>query len=125
MRKISLYIQAALYIMAGFMHFVTPGVYLSIMPPAIPESWHFFLVILSGIFELLLGIGLLFRATRKWAALGVILLLVAVFPANIYMAIEHEKLGVNVVLAYGRLPLQLLLMWWAWTFFRKPALNRS
>lgn len=123
MRKISLCIQAALYIMAGLIHFITPEVYMPIMPPAIPVNWHFFLVILSGIFELVLGMGLLFHITRKWAAVGIILLLVAVFPANIYMAIEHEKLEVNVWLAYGRLPIQLLLMLWAWTFVRKPALK--
>lgn len=87
---------------------------MAIMPPYLPEpKW---LVALSGLIEIGLGIGLLFPQTRIWAAWGIIALLLAVFPANIYMATADKFLGLSPWLRWGRLPLQGVLIWWAYQY---------
>ncbi len=104
---------AILYIVAGALHFIETGVYLRIMPPYIP--WHLFMVRLSGICEILGGLGLLLPRTRRAAAWGLVALLIAVFPANIYMAMNPIDTGaesIAPVLRWGRLALQPLLIWW-------------
>jgi len=83
------------------------------MPPYIP--WHVAMMRISGVFEILGGLGLLVSETRREAAWGLIALLIAVFPANIYMAIHPIEAGavsIAPVLRWWRLPLQLLLVWW-------------
>ena|SRR5690554_789219 len=113
--QISLYIMAAIYIIAGIMHFITPKTYMKIMPPYIPA--HKSMVLISGVFEIVLGVGLLFDQTRFYAALGIILLLIFVFPANIYMAQRmKQKQSKNRWIAYLRLPLQLVLIYWAYLY---------
>lgn len=87
------------------------------MPPWL--SRPLFLVYLSGFFEIALGLLLLPLLTRSLAAWGIILLLIAVFPANIQMMImyarrKHRLTWITVV----RLPLQLLLIWWAWQYVK-------
>ncbi len=114
MNNLSLYIQAFVYIGAGVNHFLRPKMYLAIMPPYIPA--HDLMVTLSGIAELVLGIGLLFPATRSWSAWGLILLLIAVFPANVYMATAPRFQKLPAWLRWGRLPLQGLLIWWAYQY---------
>ncbi|AWM34069.1 DoxX family protein [Hymenobacter nivis] len=109
---ISRYALAAVFVGAGLLHFIKPATYLRIMPPGLPAPLA--LVYVSGFFELAGGLGLLVGATRWWAALGLVLLLVAVFPANVYMAQMAGPLGVPAWAAWGRLPLQALLVWWAW-----------
>lgn len=86
--------------------------YESIMPPYLPA--HRELVLISGLFEMLGGIGTLIPQTRKAAAWGLIALLIAVFPANVYMAVDTEKFGklAPAWVLYARLPLQFLLIWW-------------
>ncbi|SFQ29808.1 DoxX family protein [Hymenobacter arizonensis] len=111
-RSFSRYALALLFVLAGVWHFVHPATYLAIMPPQMPQP--LLLVHLSGVFEILGGLGLLFRPTRRLAGLGLLVLLVAVFPANVYMALIHEQLGIPGWVAWGRLPLQLPLMWWVW-----------
>lgn len=104
---------AIFYIGAGSLHFLRPEFYLKIMPPYIP--WHLAMVRISGFFEILGGLGLLIPRTRRAAAFGLIALLIAVFPANLYMAtnpIEAGAVSIAPILRWGRLPLQLLLMWW-------------
>lgn len=99
------------------MHFVRPSFYLAIMPPYLPA--HYELVLFSGICELVLGLLLLFPVTGRIAAWGIVLLLIAIFPANIQMAVDyyHEhKPGLWITLV--RLPLQPLLIYWAWTYTR-------
>jgi uncharacterized membrane protein len=106
-------LAAILYVVAGALHFVKPEPYLRIMPPYIP--WHVAMVCVSGACEILGGLGLLVSATRRAAAWGLIALLIAVFPANIYMAahpIEAGAASIAPVLRWGRLPLQLVLVWW-------------
>ena len=103
---------ALLFVAAGVWHFVRPGTYLRIMPPALPAP--LLLVYVSGVAEIASGLGLLLPATRRWAGWGLVALLVAVFPANVYMALIHEQLGIAGWVAWGRLPLQLPLLWWVW-----------
>lgn len=118
MKKILLYLQALFYVLAGINHFRKPSFYLPIMPTWLP--WHLSLVYASGVCELALGILLLPQTTRRAAAWGIIALLIAIFPANIQMLInfinEHNH---YVWVAILRLPLQLLLIWWAWVYTRK------
>lgn len=107
------YLQAALYTGAGVMHLVQPQAYLRIMPAWVPHPEA--AVLWSGVAEIVLGVGLLFKITRRAAALGAITLLIAVFPANVEMAkdrwtADHSGKWLAVV----RLPLQAVLIWWAW-----------
>ena len=120
MSKTSRYLLALLFVAAGIWHFVRPETYLRIMPPALPQPQ--LLVLLSGAAEIAGGLGLLLPATRRLAGWGLLALLVAVFPANIYLALAHERLGMAGWVAWGRLPLQLPLLWWVWVAaVRRPA----
>ena len=106
------------YVVAGAMHFVKPDGYVRIMPDWLPA--HLLLVYLSGVAEIVLGAGLWFTATRRWAAWGLIAMLMAIFPANLNMAINYEQFAnVPAVLLYLRLPLQLLFIYWAWIYTKK------
>ncbi|EPG74133.1 DoxX-like family protein [Leptospira fainei serovar Hurstbridge str. BUT 6] len=118
MKTTLLYIMAFFYIMAGSFHFINPAFYLKMMPPYIP--FHSEVIVISGIVEILLGLLLIPKLTRKSAAWGIILLLIAVYPANIQMFLDawksdNPKLGVTVV----RLPFQFLFIWGAWIYTRK------
>ncbi|MBW0433495.1 DoxX family protein [Leptospira yasudae] len=111
---ISLYTMAVLYIFAGVMHFVLPKFYLRIMPPYIP--YPKFVVYFSGVVEIVLGTMLFFPETRQIGAWGVILLLIAVFPANLYHYQSRRKTDPPKWALLLRLPIQLLLIYWAYTF---------
>ncbi|HAS41129.1 MAG TPA: DoxX family protein [Microscillaceae bacterium] len=115
---ILMYVMAVLYILAGINHFVQPKFYMKIMPPYIPA--HKLMVDLSGVAEVLLGIGLFFPQTRSWAAIGLIALLIAVLPANIYMLTERlanrRFRKIPVAFLWFRLPLQALLIYWAYLY---------
>ncbi|MEQ1646165.1 MAG: MauE/DoxX family redox-associated membrane protein, partial [Pyrinomonadaceae bacterium] len=102
-------IFGVLFIAAGVNHFVDPEFYLSIMPPYLP--WHNGLVIISGIAEIVLGVGLLIPQVSRYAAWGLIVLLIAVFPANLQMA-SHPELYPTIppLVIWLRLPLQGLLV---------------
>jgi len=106
-------VAAVFYIAAGSLHFIKPAPYLRTMPPYIP--WHPAMVRVSGAFEILGGLGLLVPTTRRAAAWGLVGLLIAVFPANLYMAMHPIKAGaadIAPVLRWGRLPIQAVLIWW-------------
>lgn len=106
---------AILFISAGILHFVTPDFFVRIVPPILPAP--LFIVYLSGVFEIALGILLLVPKFSRFAAFGLIALLIAVFPANIYMAISPQTFAdYNPLLLYLRLPIQLLLIFWAFWF---------
>ncbi|RZK63079.1 MAG: hypothetical protein EOO59_00750 [Hymenobacter sp.] len=107
-----MYVLAALFVGAGLLHFWHLATYLRIMLPALPAPRQ--LVLLSGAAEVAGGLGLLLPATRRWAAWGLLALLLAVFPANIYMLEIHAQLHLPAWVAWARLPLQPLLMWWVW-----------
>ena len=112
-----LYTMSAIYILAGVLHFVIPKSFVKIVPKYIP--YRLWAVYISGFFEILFGIGLLFPETQSYAAIGIIVLLIAVFPANLYMAQRmREKKNKYAWIAFARLPLQLLLIYWAWIFIQ-------
>jgi len=113
MRRIRLGLLALLFTGAGVLHLVRPQPFVQIGPPVIPKAA--LMVFLSGLAEIAGGIGLLIPKTRIMARWGLAALLVAVFPANIYMAVRHiEPGGTHVpnALLWLRLPLQPLLIWW-------------
>jgi uncharacterized membrane protein len=110
-------IFAAFFIAGGVGHFVAPDVYMKIMPPYLP--YHRALVLLSGVFEVALGVLLLVPKTSRVAAWGLIALLVAVFPANVFMYQHAESFNVSPTLLLLRLPLQALLILWAWSYTRR------
>jgi uncharacterized membrane protein len=106
---------ALFFVAAGVAHFIMPAPYLAIMPPYIP--WPAEMVALSGIAEILGGLGILFRSTRRAAGWWLIALLIAVFPANIYATSTGMVIGGHDLPAWmlwARLPLQLFLMIWVW-----------
>jgi len=97
------------YTYIGVKHFVDPEWFIKIMPPYLP--YHLELVYLSGFFEIFFGIMLVFKKTRFWASWGIILLLIAVFPANIYLAQTNgDALGTTALIAWGRLPFQAIFI---------------
>ena len=104
--------MSAFYIYVGIKHFFDPEWFMQIMPPYLPL--HLELVYLSGAFEIALGVLLLFEGTRAIAGLGIILLLIAVFPANIYLAFNEKPqqlLGISAFAAsWVRLPIQGVLI---------------
>jgi uncharacterized membrane protein len=106
---------AGLFLFSGINHFLHAELFLRIMPPYLP--WRLELVYLSGSCEILLGMLLLIPRFSRLAAWGLIALLIAVFPANIYMAV-HPELYPNLppVLLWLRLPLQGALIAWAWVY---------
>lgn len=111
MRNLQPTIIGVLFVAAGALHFVRPRMYEAIVPPALPAP-HM-LVIVSGIFEILGGIGVMLPATRAAAGWGLIALLIAVFPANLNMAADPKFESVAPRWALiARLPLQALLIWW-------------
>ena len=112
-KTILLYVMAALYVVAGINHFVRPRMYVKIIPPYLPAPEM--LNYVAGAAEVMLGVGLLFSATRPWAAWGIVALLVAVFPANLYMY-QHNTFGIPSWVLLVRLPLQLVLIAWAWWY---------
>jgi uncharacterized membrane protein len=106
---------------AGINHFVSPAPYLGMMPAAIPEHLHPLLVQLSGVAEILGGLGLILPATRRFAAWGLIALYIAIFPANLNMAVNQLPLGTRHIepwLLWARLPLQVVLIAWAFWYTR-------
>lgn len=114
-RTVLRYIAASGFIIAGALHFVAPGQYQKIIPPQFPAPAA--LVAISGVAEIAGGIGLLIPPLRKAAVWGLIALLIAVFPANIYMATSHEKipnLHIPPWLLWLRLPMQILFIVWIW-----------
>jgi uncharacterized membrane protein len=106
------------FIGAGINHFATPRHYERIVPPSLKGRAQS-VVAVSGVAEVAGGLGVLLPWTRRTAGLGLMALLVAVFPANLYMARapEHFRKIPRWAL-YARLPLQPLMMWWAWTATR-------
>ncbi|HUQ66909.1 MAG TPA: hypothetical protein VM101_12180 [Flavitalea sp.] len=115
LKKIMLYIMSALYMLAGINHFLHPKTYERIMPSWI--GWHRELVFLSGVSEMFFGLLLIPLVSRKIAAWGIILMLVAIFPANIQMMLNYLPLGgLKMWISIIRLPLQILLIWWAWQY---------
>lgn len=110
---------AGIFAAAGVMHFITPNIFISIVPRWLP-SWlpsARTLVYVSGVLEILGAIGLLLPSTRVLAAYALIALLIAVFPANIQMLLDARARDAAdwwIAALWIRLPLQLVLIWWVW-----------
>tara|TARA_B100001250_G_scaffold253908_1_gene218437 strand:+ start:320 stop:682 length:363 start_codon:yes stop_codon:yes gene_type:complete len=109
LKNITIYIMSIFYIQIGIKHFTDPNWFLLIMPPYLP--FHKELVYISGFFEIILGLMLIFKKTRFLAGWGLILLLIAVFPANIYLAQTNgTAMNISAAIAWGRLPFQLVFI---------------
>ena len=108
-KTISIIIMSLFYIMAGTNHFINPDWYVRIVPPILPFKTA--IVYISGILEIILGSLLIFPKTRFIAGWGLIILLVAVYPANIYVALTNgEAMDITPLIAWGRLPFQFILI---------------
>ncbi len=111
------------YAGAGLLHWLATPTYANIMPSYLPA--HRALVLVSGAAEMVGGLGLLVPESatgqpRRAAAWGLVLLLIAVFPANVTMVAEHGRFPqVPLWVAWARLPLQVPLIWWAWRYTRR------
>jgi uncharacterized membrane protein len=106
-----------LFVLAGVLHFVKTGMYVKIMPPLFPAPRM--MVYLSGVAEILGGIGVLVPATRQAAAWGLVALLVCVWPANFYMAMRPDLFpGIPGWALWARIPVQVPMIWWAWLYTR-------
>jgi uncharacterized membrane protein len=106
------YVLAAIMVFAGVNHFLKPRVFERIVPPYLPRPRE--LVLVSGVAEVLLGILLLVPATTRLAAWGLAALFLAVFPANVHMALHPERFRkIPPILLWLRLPLQAVLIAWA------------
>lgn len=109
---------AAFFAFAGTMHFVIPRSYEAIMPPSLPR--HREAVIVSGVAEIVGGLAVIPRRSRRFARWWLLALLVAVFPANVHMAVDPEQVkGLDLqrvprLALWARLPLQPLAMLWVW-----------
>ena len=116
------WLLTAFMVLAGLNHFISPTPYVAIVPSALPA--HLALVYLSGVAEILGGLGLILPATRRLAAWGLIALFLAIVPANINMALHHLPMGGNDLPTWAlwlRLPLQVVLIAWAWLYTRPHA----
>ncbi|KQS41879.1 DoxX family protein [Pedobacter sp. Leaf194] len=119
--KLFLWIYALLYVLAGLNHFISTDVYYAIMPEWLPA--HSLLIYLSGIIEIGLGVLLLFSGVRKLAAILLIVMLISFLPVHMYMIQKAPfmlgKILVTPIIAWARLPLQALLIYWAFYYYNK------
>ena len=113
--ELLLYVMAGFFIFAGYYHFKKPKFFLRIIPPFLPlKEWINWI---TGVAEIILGTLLLFPDTRSQAAWGVMVLLVAIFPANVYHLIaKGAGMKVPIWALWLRLPLQGVLIWWAYQY---------
>ncbi len=111
MHRFSVYLIALLFAAAGTAHFVRPSAFARIVPPYLPAPYA--LVYVSGAAELLGALGVLVPGLRRYAGWGLILLALAVFPANVHMALHPADFeGIPAWALYLRLPLQVALVGW-------------
>ncbi|MBM3730975.1 MAG: DoxX family membrane protein [Actinobacteria bacterium] len=106
-------------LLAGVTHFANPHFFNDIVPPWLPPNESFW-TYASGVAEVIVGILLLRSSTRRRGAIAAIWLFVAVYPANLYMTWDWRDRAVSAqVVSWVRLPLQFLLIWWAWRIAEK------
>ena len=109
--------MGAIYIFAGFMHFIKPKIYLRIMPRYLPA--HKALVLLSGLAEIVLGIGLFFEGTKNFSIYGIIAMLAVFLLVHFYMlSSEKASAGLPRWALLLRLPIQFALMYWAFMYLK-------
>ena len=110
---------AAFLLVAGAAHFLNPDFFDAIVPPWAPGSARF-ATYASGVAELLIGLGIVVKRTRRLALWSAAALFVAVYPANLYMAWDwRDRELTDRLVAYGRLPLQIPMIWWAVALARR------
>jgi len=106
--------MAGFYVFAGVSHFRVPKFFLKITPTWVPFPEKVNIIV--GVIEIVLGLALLYSLTRPYAAIGIIALLIAVFPANIYHFQKARRKGKHIIPTLIRLPIQGLLIYWAYSF---------
>lgn len=110
-----LYLMATVYVVAGLMHFIKPGMYKQILPAYLPG--HKILVTLSGLAEIILGVALCFAATKDLAIYGIIGMLTFFLPVHFHMLFnEKASMGLPRWMLIWRIPLQFALMYWAYLY---------
>lgn len=116
---------ALFFVVAGLNHFRDPALYVAMMPPFLPAPEA--LNVVSGLAEVLGGLGVLWPRTRRLSGYGLIALLVAVFPANVHVALQGEMVGVAAPpwALWARLPLQVVFIAWVWWCAGRAAAQRS
>ena len=115
MSKVFLYLMSSLYILAGISHFIYPKFYLKIIPLGLP--YHSFINYGTGVLEIIFALMLIPASTRVLGAWLIIALLIAIFSANIKMCVDfYHKSHPQFWIALVRLPLQFVLMGWAWLY---------
>lgn len=113
MPRLPLIIIATFFLAGGIGHFVAIDFFVSVMPDYL--GYHRELVIISGVFEILGGMGILIPKTRLLAGYGLMALIVAVYPANIHMALHPERYpDMTTMFLYLRLPFQFIFLWFVW-----------
>ena len=111
-KPLSIIIMSWFYISVGISHFTDPNWFLQIVPPYLPYKLE--LVYISGFLEIILGIMLIIPSIRSYAGWGLIMLLIAVYPANIYLAQTNgAAMKTSSIVAWGRLPFQFLFIYLA------------
>jgi uncharacterized membrane protein len=122
-KRIGLALLAAFFVFAGVSHFTNPDFFVAIVPEWLPGS-PLAIVQLSGVAEILGGLGVLWPPTRRLAGWGLVALLIAVYPANVQMALDAERwaaAGTPPWALWARLPFQFLFIGWAWWATRPDA----
>ncbi|WP_435117722.1 DoxX family protein [Halolamina sp. C58] len=117
-------VMGLFYVVAGVSHFLAPRAFERVVPPQFPRPGA--LVSLSGVAEIVLGTGVLFERTRRPSAWGIVALLIAVFPANVYTVtddvapelVPDQFDDAARLAAWLRLPMQAVLVGWAWLYTR-------
>ena len=126
LRALACYLLALFVLSTGVLHFVSPAFFISIVPAWVPYPAA--MVAVSGVAEIAGGLGLLSSRTRRMAGIGLIVLFICVFPANINQAIHHLPLNGKAVppaFLWARLFLQPVFIAWAWwVAVRQPATAR-
>jgi len=115
LKKTSLIFFVLFYIVAGANHFLMTAFYLELIPDYVGRDYHKPIVYISGLIEIALAILTVFRTTRKWACIGIIIMLIAIFPANIYHFQSNlDQRNLTTIVTALRLPVQIVLIMWAW-----------
>ena len=110
MKKIALYSFSVFFITAGIGHFILDSVFIALMPEWVP--YREVIVYISGVMEIVLAIGLLFKQTRRKTGMLIVVFLILIFPVNIYMALKPEEYDVPAIALWLRLPFQFIFIWW-------------
>ena len=116
MNMFQLYLMGSLYTILGVLHFTNTGFYRLLMPRFMPS--HDLLIYLSGVAEIILGIGVLFPQSRNLALWGIILMLLVFLIVHVNMLFPSNRLGIPLWVLSLRIPLQFVLIYWAYIYIK-------